>query len=57
MFYFYNGPISYGSDCCPVGWPPQVPSKVADPNQLFYQELEALVVIGLVAMVPVIVAS
>ena len=57
MFDFYNGPVGCGSDCCPAGWLPQVPSKVAGPNQFFYQKLEALAVIGLVAMVPVIIAS
>ena len=46
-----------GGTVAPRGWPPQVPSEVAGPNQLFHQEFEALAVIGLVAMVPVIVAS
>ena len=57
MFDFCNGSVSYGRDCCPTGWLPQVPSEVAGPNQLFYQELEALEVNGLVAMVLVIIAS
>ena len=57
MFYFYNGPVGYGRDHRSAGWPPQVPSEVAGPNQLFYQELEALAVIGLVAMVLVIITS
>ena len=31
--------------------------EVSGPNQLFYQKFEALAVIGLVAMVPMIIAS
>ena len=57
MFDFCNGPVGCGSDCCPTGLLPQVPFEVACPNQLFYQKLEGLAVIGLVAMVPVIIAS
>ena len=57
MFDFCNGPAGCGSSCCPPGWLPQVPSEVAGPNQLFYQKFEALAVIGLLAMVPVVIAS
>ena len=57
MFDFYNGPVGCGSDCGPAGWLPQVQSEVAGPNKLFYQELEALSVIGLMAMVLVIITS
>ena len=56
MFYFCNGSIGYGSDHCPLGWSPQIPSKVAEPNQYFHQKFEALALISLVAMVPVIIA-
>ena len=57
MLDICNGPISCGNGCCPAGWLPQVPSEVPGPNQLFYQKFEALPVIGLVAMVPVILVS
>ena len=57
MFNFCNGSADYDSGCCPPGWLPQLPSKVASPNQLFYKKFEALAVIGLVAMVPVVIAS
>ena len=57
MFYFYNGPIGCGSGCCPTGWLPQIPSKVAGSNQSFYHKLEALALIGLVAIVPMVIAS
>ena len=57
MFDFYYGPVDYRSGCCPASWLPQVPSEVAGPNHLFYQKFEALAVIGLVAMVPVIITS
>ena len=56
MFYLCNGLIGW-SDGCPSGWPPYVSFEVAGPNKFFYQELEALVVIGLVVVVPVIIAS
>ena len=57
MFDFCNGPTSCGSSCCPQGWLPQVSSEVAGPNKLFYHKFEALAVIGLVAMVPMVIAS
>ena len=57
MFDFCNDLVGCGGDCCPAGWLPQVPSEVASPNKLFYQELEALAVIGLVGMVLVIITS
>ena len=54
---FCHCSISCGSDCCPAGWLPQVPSKVVVPNKLLYQELKALTVIGFMVMVPMVVAS
>ena len=51
-----NGPIDCESGCCPTGWLPQVSSEVPGPNKLFYHKFEALAVIGLVAMVPMILA-
>ena len=57
MFYLCNGLIGCGSDCCPMGWLPQIPSKVAISNQSFYQKLEALALIGLMVMVPMVIAS
>ena len=57
MLDFCNGPVSCGGDCCPAGWLPQVPSEVASSNKFFYQELEALAVIGLVGMVLMIITS
>ena len=57
MLDFCNGPAGCGSNCCLLGWLPQVPSEVAGSNKLFYQKFEALAVIGLVAMVPVVIAS
>ena len=56
MFYFCNGPVGCGSNCCPTGWFPQISSKVAGSNQFFYQKLEALALIGLVDMVPMVIA-
>ena len=57
MFYFCNDRVGCGSDSCPTGWFPQIPSKVAGSNQSFYQKLKALALIGLVAMVPMVIAS
>ena len=57
MFNFYNCPAGCGSSYCPPGWLPQIPSKVTGLNQLFHQKLEALAVIGLLAMVPVVISS
>ena len=57
MLYFCNGPVDCGSDRCPSGWFPQISSKVAGSNQPFLQEFKALALVGLVAMVPVIIAS
>ena len=57
MFYFCNGPIGYGSDCCPTVWLPQIPSKVAGSNHSFHHKLKALALIGLVAMVSMVIAS
>ena len=56
MFYFRNGFVGCGSNRCPLGWSPQISSKVAGSNQSFHQKFEALALIGLVAMVPVIIA-
>ena len=57
VFNIYNCPAGCDSSCCPPGWLPQIPSEVTGSNKLFHQEFEALVVIGLVAMVPVVIAS
>ena len=57
MFDICNGPIGCGSSCYLTGWLPQVPSEVPGPNHLFYHKFEALTVIGLMAIVPVILAS
>ena len=57
MFNIYKGPVGCGSCCCPAGWLLQVLSEVPCPNQLLYHKFEALAVIGLLAMIPVILAS
>ena len=57
MFNFRHCPISRGGGCCPASWLPQIQFEVAGLNELLYKELEALAVIGFMAMVPVIVAS
>ena len=57
MFYFCNGLVGCGSNCCPAGWLPQIPSKVVGLNKSFYQKLEALALIGLVDMVLMVIAS
>ena len=57
VFNFCNGPAGCGSSYCPPGWLPQILSEVTDPNQLFYHKFEALAVIGLLAMLPVVIAS
>ena len=57
MLNFCNDPVGRGRGYYPPGWLPQIPSKVADSNQSFYQKFEALALIGLVAMVPVVITS
>ena len=57
MLDICNGPIGCESGGCPAGWLPQVPSEVLGQNKLFYQKFEDLAMIGLMAMVPVILAS
>ena len=57
MLDFCNDTVGCGSSRCPGGWLPQVPFEVAGPNMLFYKKFEALAVIGLVAMVPVVITS
>ena len=55
MFYFCNGSVDCGSDRCPLGWSPQISSKVAGSNQSFHHKFKDLELIGLIAMVSVII--
>ena len=57
MLNFCNGPTGCGRGYCPPGWLPQLPSKVAGSDQSFYHKFEALALIGLVAMVPMVITS
>ena len=57
MLNFCNDPANYGHGYCPLGWLPQIPSKVAGSNQSFYHKFEALALFGLVAMVHVVITS
>ena len=57
MLNFCNGPAGRGRSYCPPGWLPQISSKVAGSDQSFYHKFEALALIGLVAMIPMVITS
>ena len=54
MLNIYNDTVSCRSDCYPASWLSNISSEVPSPNQLFYWEFQALVVVGFMAMVPMI---
>ena len=57
MLNLCNGPAGCDRGYYPSGWLPQIPYKVAGLNQSFYYKFEALALIGLMVMVPMVITS
>ena len=56
MLSISNDRVSSGGGCYPVDRLSYIPYEVPDPNHIFHSELQALVMVGFVAMVSMIIA-